>query len=74
MSELRVTMRHVREKSPRGCGWCTRGTKDWFDAHGMNFRDFLQHGLPIESLEAMDDPFAQRIAKFVREKMSKEPL
>jgi cell wall assembly regulator SMI1 len=71
-SDLRVKMSDARAQPPHGLGWCARGAKAWCEENGYDFRDFLQHGAPIELIESLDDPFMQRLAAHVREK-AKEP-
>jgi arsenate reductase-like glutaredoxin family protein len=47
---------------------CARGAREWFAAHNLDFRDFLQNGMNVERIEAIDDHFAQMVAQHVRNK------
>jgi hypothetical protein len=44
----------------RKAGYCPTGARRWFEAHGLDFRDFLKHGIDIEVLRATGDAFAVR--------------
>lgn len=61
MSELRVTMRDVRES-----GLCVRGVRRWFDSKGLDFRDFLANGMPVSQAEALNDGFVNRAIECAR--------
>ena len=51
----RVKMVHLQR-----CGFCARGARRWFEAHNLDFRDFLKCGIDAETLRATDDARAQR--------------
>lgn len=51
-----VSHRHLRE-----LGYCNRGSRDWFAAHGMSWADFLQGGIEGERLLATGDAMAERL-------------
>lgn len=63
---IMVHMRHVRDKGDFGANLCTRGARAWFDTNGLDFRDFLDNGLPIETLEALHDALADRVCAAAR--------
>lgn len=46
---------------------CAAGIRTWMERHGLNLRQFLDEGLPVEQFEALDDAFAQRLAGIARE-------
>lgn len=60
---IQVHMRHVRNKPPYGAGLCVRGCRDWFNAKGLDFRDFLENGFPIEKVRSFNDAVADRVAE-----------
>jgi len=63
-----VTTKHlftIPGFSPRP-GFCRGRSKDWFRAHGLNWRDFVRNGIPIEKLEATD-AMGQALAAWARE-------
>lgn len=47
----------------RQAGHCVRGTRDWFDQHGLDFKDMLKNG--IEESEFLDtgDALAQQVVE-----------
>lgn len=61
MSEIRVTMRHVRQ-----CKMCSRGARAFFDRHGLDWSEFLRAGLPVEALERIGDAMAMQVAAAAR--------
>jgi hypothetical protein len=38
-----------------GLGYCRRGTRDFYSAHGLDYAELLHEGTPIEKLEPIDD-------------------
>ncbi|HDS1128083.1 TPA: hypothetical protein QDZ99_001932 [Stenotrophomonas maltophilia] len=50
---------------------CAAGIRTWMDRHGLDLRQFLDDGLPVEQFEALDDAFAQRLAAIAREEASR---
>ena len=50
----------------RAAGHCVRGAKDWFDRHGLDFRDFLKRGIPEAEFLASGDAMAKRIVDLTR--------
>ncbi|HDX0923904.1 TPA: hypothetical protein UMZ03_000650 [Stenotrophomonas maltophilia] len=50
---------------------CAAGIRTWMDRHGLDLRQFLDDGLPVEQFEALDDAFAQRLAVIAREEASR---
>jgi hypothetical protein len=52
---VKVTIRHVR-----ALYMCTRGARRWCNRYGLDWREFLRHGIPVELLRQSGD--AQAIA------------
>lgn len=50
-----VTHRHTRE-----LGYCNRGLRQWFAREGLDWADFLQHGIAAELLQAKDNAMADK--------------
>ncbi|HEL4274182.1 TPA: hypothetical protein UM673_000258 [Stenotrophomonas maltophilia] len=50
---------------------CAAGIRTWMGRHGLNLRQFLDEGLPVEQFEALDDAFARRLAAIAREEASR---
>lgn len=65
MSERPITMSELR-----ACGMCSRGTKTWFEAHGLDFKAFLRDGIAAEELLATGDGLGIRAVVLVRSKRS----
>lgn len=61
-TQITVTMEHVREAK-----LCSRGAKQWFDHHKLDFRHFLMHGYPVETIESTEDALGRLVAKIARE-------
>ena len=52
----------------RACGYCARGSRRWFERYGLDFRDFLKHGVLASVLERTGDGAALRVTAKKREK------
>ena len=50
-------MRHLRQ-----AGLCSRGARLYAAEHGYDWTKFLDEGMPIEEVRAIDDAMAQRVA------------
>jgi hypothetical protein len=60
-------MHHVRAASLPGMGvLCASGVRAWFAHYDLDYRAFLHHGLPLETLEATGDAFALRACAIAR--------
>lgn len=69
MSGLIVTSAHLRtipyfRAAP---GFCLPKARTWFKRHGLDFRDFLDNGIPAETLLATGDGMAQALVRWARE-------
>lgn len=62
MSDLVVTMRHVRAAK-----LCSRGARAWCEANGFSWSVLLDGGLSAEELERTGDPLALRAVAAARE-------
>ncbi len=47
----------------RAAGHCVRGARDWFERHGLDFRDFLKSGISEEAFLASGDALAARVVE-----------
>lgn len=61
MSEVRFTMRHIRQ-----CKMCSRGARDFFVRHGLDWSEFLREGLPVAALEQTGDAMALQVVAAAR--------
>lgn len=65
-----VTSQDLREARSRYGGYCARGTLSWFNRHGLNFREFMSVGLPIEAVRV--DEFGERVAVIALERKARD--
>lgn len=56
----------VTMKDIRAAKMCSRGTRAFFERHGLDFNDFLSNGIPAEKLEATGDHMAHRVCEVAR--------
>ena len=56
LEEMTITIEDVRK-----AGYCVRGARQWFSAHGMNFRTFLTDGIPADEFVEKGDALAARV-------------
>jgi hypothetical protein len=50
----------------RMAGLCASGARRWFEAYGLDFRDFVTNGIDAEVLLATGDAYALRVVEFTR--------
>ncbi|ABI59702.1 hypothetical protein [Nitrosomonas eutropha] len=62
MIDKTVTMLHIRK-----AGMCSRGTRDFFLHHGLDWGLFLKQGIEAEKLAATGDAMALQVVKIARE-------
>ncbi len=55
MSDPIVRMKHIRAAK-----LCAGGARRWFQAHDLNWSDFLENGIPSSILGQWGDPMAER--------------
>lgn len=60
----------VRVHHIRNAQICMKGARTWFERHDLSWDDFLDHGLPLEQVEAIEDALAQRVAEAARQEMN----
>lgn len=60
---MRVTLADIR-----AVGYCSRGAREFFARHGLNWPLFLQAGIALETLEAIPDPMCQRVVAAAKER------
>ena len=61
MSDVRVTMRHIRQ-----CKMCSRGARAFFERHGLDWSEFLRSGIPVDELEQTGDAMALQVSFVAR--------
>lgn len=53
----------------RACNFCSRGARDWFKRHNLNYLDFVQNGLHESVLAATGDALAIRVIEQARKRV-----
>lgn len=67
-AEIIVRLHHARAAQLHGVGvLCAPGIRAWFARYGLDYRAFIEHGLPIGLLEATGDAFALRACAIARQ-------
>lgn len=66
MTELIVTVADVRAGGMGRGVLCARGIRDWFARYDLDYRTFVDAGLPASVLEATGDDFALRVVAAAR--------
>lgn len=61
----------IRVHHIRAAKLCGNGVRAWFRHQGVDYNDFLQNGMPIEQVEAMNDGFAEQVCAAAREEAAK---
>lgn len=66
-SDIIITSRELKR-----CGICVPGQQDWFEKHGMDFRDFVKNGIPASELLKTEDGMAIRAVNVARSRRVQE--
>lgn len=68
MSEVIVTTKHLFTIPgfTRRAGFCRGGTRTFFAAHGLDWRDFIHNGIAADKLEATNDAMAHALVEWAR--------
>jgi hypothetical protein len=53
-------------------GFCRGKSRDWFRAHGLNWKQFVREGIDASVLEATGDGLALALVAWARECEAKE--
>lgn len=51
-------------------GLCVNGARDWFAKHGLDFRDFIKNGTPVEVMRATGCPLAERACQAAEKRVN----
>jgi len=51
-----ITIQDIRD-----AGICASGARRWFEAHGLDFRDFMENGISEDAMLATGDARAQEV-------------
>lgn len=55
---IRVTIRDLR-----AARYCLAGVRPWFQRHGFNWQDFLEHGIDVDRLRATGDALVDPVIR-----------
>lgn len=58
----------VKHEDLRTLGFCNRGSREFFDRHGLNWASFMQSGVEAELLLATDDEMAKQAVEQARKR------
>jgi hypothetical protein len=64
---MRVYRRHAQK-----AGLCARGSRVWAAQNGIDYSEYLKHGVPVERLEAIGDYFALLLVRTAREEAAQQ--
>ena len=53
---IRVTIQDLR-----AARYCLAGVRPWFQRHGLNWQDFLEHGIDTNRLRATGDALVEPV-------------
>lgn len=64
-----VTIQHLRTVPGLSSrpGFCTRGARVWFRDHGLDWSEFVHHGIEAETLRATGDGLALKLAEWAEQ-------
>jgi hypothetical protein len=51
----------VYSRHMRALGYCARGTRQFFRRHGLDYLDFVRHGIDASALRNTGDAMALRV-------------
>lgn len=67
LKDLIIWPRHLYTVPYAGkVGYCARGSRAWFAAHGIDWAHFVAHGVPADVLAATGDPLALAVIQHAK--------
>lgn len=60
----------IRMRDIRAAKMCSRGTRDFFLRHGLDWGDFLKNGIEAQKLWDTEDPMARQVVDLARKNRS----
>lgn len=60
-NQIMVTVAHIR-----AADLCSRGARQWFTRHGLNYNQFVTSGIEVEKIEATGDALGTLVAQKAR--------
>lgn len=61
-------MTTVQHEDLRTLGFCNRGSRAFFERHGLDWAEFMQVGIPADRLLATDDDMAKQAVEQARKR------
>lgn len=65
---MTMTQIVVTHADLRAAGYCNRGARAWFAAHGLDWARFLAQGIDAEVLAATGDAMALAVVEIARKR------
>ena len=62
---MMIYMRHIR-----AANLCSGGARRWFESYGLSWSDFLTNGIPVATVEALNDGFGEKVIEAARKEYS----
>ena len=50
----------------RAAKMCSKGARAFFERHALDWQAFLKEGIPVETLEKIDDAMSNRVIEVAR--------
>lgn len=52
--------------------YCNRGSRQFFERHGLNWSSFLQQGVDLHVIEQIDDEMARKAVRKAKQRLGIE--
>lgn len=62
----------VKPQDATSIGMCMTGSREWAKLNGLNFREFLTEGTPIEAIRALNCPLGNRVCDAAEKRAAAE--
>jgi len=59
----------IRHEDLRAIGYCNPGARLWFNRKGLDWGEFLQHGVELEDLTGIDDAMLGHVVTQAKKRM-----
>ena len=67
---LIIWPRHIYTTRVNGQLMCAKGARAWFARHGLNWGDFVAHGIAAEEVLATHDELARLVVKTAKKEVN----
>lgn len=55
----------------RAIKFCSRGSREWFDRHGLDWSRFVSDGLPVSAFSGIEDAMLKKAIEQAKERESR---